>query len=269
MLPPPPTTAQRHRGWEMGAGSPAFDPRDSGKVSAWLRLANATVTGSGYSSVPDALGGAAAVQATDGRRPVNGTSANGLPIATFTDDLLQWPLANTTISTSPKAGLAFWIKCTPDGTVRRIVSVRVPGAGGGASANRLELCSDTNGTRGLFIDIYIGATDVRRAATAAALTAATWLFVSWEFDGSQSTDATKCLLTIGGTAQTLTFSDASGTPGAMPATLNQPTGDFYFGAQSTVPGLPFVGTIGPNIFALNAQLTSAERTALMNFEAPT
>ena len=247
----------------------AFSPVQLSAVSAWLRLNGATVTGSGYSSVPDVLGGTAAVQTTDARRPVNGTSVNGLPIATFTDDVLQWTLDNARNNTSPAAGLAFWIKCTPDVTVRRLASVRLPGASGGGSDNRVELCSDSNGARGFFVDVYNSTVTARRGATAAALTAATWLFVTWEYDGSKATDALKCLLTINNVVQTLSFSDAAGAPGAMPATLIQPTGELYFGAQTLVPANPFVGSIGPNIFALNRQLSSSERAQLMNFEAPT
>ena len=142
-------------------------------------------------------------------------------------------------------------------------------AGGGASAHRIELNQDTNAARGLHTDVYINNTTARRGATQTATTAATWTFVTLEYDGSKATDALKCIITIGGTAQTLTFSDSAGAPGAMPATLVQPTGSIFIGSRDSVPNQPFVGSIGPNIYILNRQLTASERSQLMNFEEPT
>jgi len=55
----------------------------------------------------------------------------------------------------------------------------------------------------------------------------------------------------------------------MPATLVTPTGNAFLGAATNIPGNPFVGDMGPNIYFLNRQLTSGERLDLMNFEAPT
>jgi hypothetical protein len=251
--------------WELAAGAGAFLPSSISGVAAWLRLQNATVTGSGYSSVPDVLSSNPAVQGTDARRPVNATAANGLPIATFTDDFLDWPLVNGSNNQSPAWGLALWVKCTADGTPRRIWSAMTAQA----SANRAELNQDTNGARGLHCDIYINNTSTRRGATQTTTTAGGWSFVTVEYDGAQATEAARCIVTIDGSVKTLTFSDANGTPGAMPATLVQPTGSVYIGARDTVPNQPFVGSIGPNIYVLNRQLTAAERTALMGFEQPT
>jgi hypothetical protein len=256
--------------WEMAAAAGSgFDPRESGAVSAWLRFSQGTVTGAGYSSVPDVLNSNPAVQATDANRPVNGTSANGLPIATFTDDFLAWPLANGSNNQSPAWGIAFWLRCTPDGTVRRIWSIRLPGASGGASDNRIEICSDSNASRGIFADVYNSTVTARRGAVQASFAAATWTFFTLEYDGAQGTEAGKLLITTGGTVRTLSFSDAAGAPGAMPATLIQPTGNAHLGAQTTAGGNPFVGDVGPNVFVLTRQLTAAERAALMGFEVPT
>lgn len=257
---------QPRRGWaSVNEGAPP-DPRDSGKVSAWLRFSQGTVTGAGFSSVPDVLSSNPAVQGTDAQRPVSGTSANGLTIATFSNDLLAWPLVNATNNQSPAWGIAFWVRCTPDGTPRRIWNIM---SSGGASAHRFEINSDTNASRGLHCDVYINNASGRRAATQAALTAATWTFVTVEYDGAQAAESAECIITTNTNVIGLTFSDAAGAPGDMPDTLVQPTGNAFIGAATTVPNFPFIGDIGPNVFILNAQLTAAERTALMNFERPT
>lgn len=255
----------RRKAWELQNGSPAFDPRDSGKVSAWLRFSQATVTGSGYSSVPDVLNSNPAVQGTDGRRPINGTAANGLPVATFSDDLLEWPFANGSNNQTPRWGIAMWVRATSDGTPRRIWCAHT--ANGSASASRIEINHDTNGSRGIHADVYRTNTDGMRAAGITNFTGA-WAFLTVEYDGGQATNATKCLITLGGSALSCTFTTLN-TDVALPAALPQPTGNILIGARTTVPAFQFVGDIGPNIFILNAQLTAAERTALMGFEAPT
>ncbi len=261
--------ADDHLEWDQVAGGAAFDPRDSGKVSAWLRFSQGTVTGSGFSSVPDVLNSNPATQSTDAQRPASGTSGNGLTIATFSNDFLAWPLVNGNNNQSPAWGIALWVRCTPDGTVRRLWSIRLPGALGGASDNRIEICSDNNASRGIFVDIYTSTVTARRGAVQASFAASTWTFLTVEYDGAQSAEADECVITTGGAVRTLAFGDAAGTPGDMPDTLIQPTGNAHLGAQTTAAGNPFVGDIGPNVFILNARLTAAERTALMNFEAPT
>lgn len=258
------------KAWELVAGgAPAFDPRDSGKVSAWLRFSQGTVTGSGFSSVPDVLNNNPAVQGTDSMRPASGTSANGLTIATFTNDFLAWPLVNASNNQSTAWGIAMWVRCTPDGTVRRLWSIRLPGASGGASDNRIEICSDNNASRGIFVDIYPTTVTARRGAVQASFAAATWTFLTVEYDGTQTAEADECVITTGGTVRTLAFSDAAGAPGDMPDALIQPTGNAHLGAQTTAGANPFVGDIGPNVFILNARLTAAELAALAAFEAPT
>lgn len=253
------------RAWEMVAGGSAFLPTDLGKVSAWLRLAQATVTGSGYSSVPDVLTTNPAVQSTDARRPVNGTSANGLPIATLTDDFLSWPLAAGN-NGATKWGCAFWMNSTADGSVRRIVCIRNSGGAGNASADKLEVAYQTG--RGILFDAYVSNGNAWRARSNQVATGLHFWTV--EYDGTQSGDANRAIITmdaavIGGT----TFELAAGVATEIPATLTTPTGNIFLGASTTVPGNPFTGIIGPNFWILNAQLSAAERAALMNFESPT
>jgi hypothetical protein len=217
----------------------------NGKVSAWLSFPHATVTGSGYSSVPDLLGGSPAVQATDARRPVNATSANGLAIATFTDDVLAWPLSAVN-NNATRMGFAFWLTL-----------FAVNNAGGGASANKFNYLVSGSATR---IDEAV----VDRHAQSGVLDT-NWHFITLEIDCSQASEALDVLQTIDTVAQTVSFS--SGTP--WPASMATPTGNMWVGGGSSVAISPLVGSIGPNIWTLNAQLTLAERTALSRIQAPT
>lgn len=250
--------------WEAAAGQQSSLPSDVSAVSAWLRLALGTVTGSGYASVPDVLASNPATQGTDAQRPVNTTAGNGLPTATFTDDYLDWPLA-TGNNGATKWGVAFWMNSTADGTVRRIISVRRTGASGGASVDKLEVCYQTG--RGLMFDCYASDGQAYRCRSD---TVATGLhFWTVEGDFTLATDALKTVITLDGTPLTCSFETAAGVQAAMPSSLPQPTGSIYIGALTTVPAFPFTGILGPNLYILNRQLTAGERTALRTFEAPT
>lgn len=226
----------------------------TGKVGAWLRLANGTVAGTGYSSVPDVLGGSPAVQATDAVRPNNGASANGLPIATFVADLWTFPLS-TGNNGAIKWGLATWIKLANTTGSKQLATIT--STAGGASANKINPLVTGSAMR---VDDQV--TD--RHAQGGTLDTA-WRFVTYEVDCSQATEATQVLLSIDAALQSVSFSSDT----AWGAALSAPTGNMLIGAGSTAAGSPFVGSMGPNIFFLTGQLTPAERLLLMNFEAPT
>lgn len=231
---------------------PGTSPLQSGKVSAWLRLGSGTITGLGYSSVPDVLGATSpAVQATDARRPPNGTSANGLPIANVTNSQLAWPLSAAN-NQATQNGFACWCKSNLTGNQNLFA---IYNSGAGASAAKLDyfLQGSTN------LQYFCESGGL--ATKAAFMTANVWHFVTVEYDGTQATDQLRCLVTVDGVVLATTNT-------AIPTSQPTPTGNaslLAFGAGVQ----PLVGSLGPNFFALNGQLTAAERTALMNFEAPT
>jgi hypothetical protein len=256
---------------KMARRGGGFSPLDSGIVSAWLRLQQGTIAGTGYSSIPDVLANNPAVQATDADRPNNTTSANGLPIMDLdgSTDFLSVPLLSSSNNQSVTAGFAAWIK--PDGVSGTLgLWVSIPGA-----ANRIELLQ-LSAT--LSVDIYISQFSSRRGAVASALTANVWQFITWEYDGGGANDAARCTLTVNGVVQTLTFSDSSGTPGAMPATLvtGGTTGLIGMRVAASHTG-GFDGKIGPNIYWLGSKMsgatqglfTTAARNSIMSFEQPT
>jgi len=226
-------------------------PTQVSAVSAWLRLAHGTIAGSGYSSIPDMLNVNPAIQTTDARRPVNQFSNNGLPIATFTDDFLSWPLTSANNGTV-RLGFATWIRPTNTGEILCILS-----GAGMASSNKFRAISTTT----LRCDAY----PEDRHAESTALTSSAWQFVTIEIDCSKGTEATQVIHTVNTVVQSVSFS--SGTP--WPSSLPDVTGNMLIGAVTASAAGPFRGSFGPNFFWLSRQLTAPERTILMNFEQPT
>lgn len=226
-----------------------------GKVTALLSFGGGTITGSGYSSVPDLLGGSPAVQATDARRPAAATAANGLPIATFTDDFLSWPLSAANNSAT-LWGWAAWVKLA--NTTGNKFLFSIINTSGGANANKLTGLANGNQLR-------IDASSVDRHASVGTLDT-NWRFVYMGVDCAQATEATQVLMAIdAGAFDTVSFT--AGTP--WPATLPQPTGNMLIGAQTTVPANPLVGSIGPLIWQFGAQLTLPELLAISQVAVPT
>lgn len=263
------TTTERNN--LMAFEAPVFLPSEVSAVAGWLRLAQGTVTGSGYSNVPDFLnGGNPATQSVDADRPPSALSANSLPIMDLdgSTDFLSWPAAannNQTVT----AGFGFWFK--PDvvtGTRGLITSI--PGA-----TNRVELLQ-LNGD--LVVDVYISQFVSRRGTKAGVFSAGTWYFITWEYNGGGATDADKCTLTINSVVQTLTFSDSSGTPGAMPATLVSTAGPHLIGCRIAASHTGcFDGKFGPHIYSFGSAmigvtqglLVPAARGSLMAYDQPT
>jgi len=248
-----------------------------GAVSAWLRVARGTITGSGYSSIPDMLDGAnPAVQATDARRPTAATSANGLPILACAAQLLALPITAARNGTT-QIGFGAWVKQT-GGTFPVLWTMDSAGSAG-ASARKI-LTQDGSSPSNLAIVVFNAASTASRSGTInGVLTSNTWKFVTFELNlGTGGAEATRAVITVNTAVQALTFADSTGTPGSMPTSMPAPTGNIGLFAQSfTTGGNGFTGNIGPNIYmfgsampgATEGLLTPAARTALMNFEAPT
>lgn len=248
----------------------SFNPANVSAVSAWLRFGQGTVTGSGYSSVPDVLASNPATQSTDALRPPLNNTANGLQRGDFAaSDFLSWPAASNNNQTAA-SGFAAWVEF--DGLPSSVQCVY--GSLNGAS-NRVELCSFNND---LFVNVFFSQFVARRGTATAALTAGTKAFVTWEFLGAGANEAARCVITLNATPLVLVFNDDGGAPGAMPTALVTTVGSHAIGARRVSDGLnPMDGKIGPNIFILGSKmdgattglLTTEARTNLMNFEAPT
>lgn len=247
-----------------------------GALSAWLRFALGTTDVNGFSSVPDMLNTNPAVQATDGRKPDRVLAANGLPLADFVLDNLSWPLAASNNATTRYGVFFHMIPDTVSGD--EYIFTAWTGNTGGGNAARLILARS-----GTSLQAYVShasdGSSVRLAQLANVFAAATPVCVGFEFNPAGANEAAQCVLSKDGVAGSASFSDSGGTPGGMPAALQNPTGNLIIGAfeNADVPLLPVDAKIGPNLFVLNAAmagvasglLTPAARLALSNFERPT
>lgn len=252
----------------MQSGS--FSPADISAVSAWLRLQQGTITGSGYSSVPDVLASNPATQGTDASRPPNNNSANSLPIADFdgSNDFLSWPAASNNNGTT-YFGFATWFEPDSIADGQKGIICALTGA-----TSKLEL---TKNNADLLVDVNHSQFVVRRGSFSNAFGLSTKTFITFEFDGTGANDAAKCTLSLDANPVTVSFSDSSGTPGTMPSAMVSTAGPYTIGARNTTPVGPFNGKMGPNFYVFGSKMDGATqglltvdaRIALMNFEAPT
>jgi hypothetical protein len=248
-------------------GGVVFDPLQLSAVTAWLRLAAGTITGSGYSSVPDVLASNPATQGTDASRPPNVNTTGGFPQADFTNGpFLSWPTASNNNQTSAW-GVALWL--SPDIVTgsHGIICSRV-----GSATDRIEIMQSS---ADFFVDIYISQFSSRRATITSFFSAGTRFFFTLEYNGAGADDSAKCTITKNAVVQSPTFSDSAGAPGAMPASLVSAGNPYIIGARTTAPLQPFDGKMGPNIWTLGSVMTGATqgllttgaRSNLMNFES--
>lgn len=248
-----------------------FSPAQLSAVSGWLRLASGTITGQGYSSVPDLLASNPAVQSVDADRPPAATSANGLPIMDLdgASDFLSLPAATNNNQTAA-AGLVLWVKPDTVGAGTSSIVSTIPGA-----TNRFELMRDTTD---LLIDVFFSQFVSRRGTVPGVFSAGVWVGLTWEQFCAGATDPDKCTLTVNGVVRTVNFTDSSGAPGAMPGSLVSTAGPHLIGCRISASHTGcFDGKIGPNIFLLGSRmtgatqglLTTAARANILGFEVPT
>lgn len=231
-------------------------------ATAWLRFGDpaSVVTGLGFSSVKDVLGGSAATQAADAQRPPSGTNG-GRTIAQCTNDVLVWPLQNTRNNQADKWWLSIWLRPT-NVTGTKAICVTNTNAGG-ASAARLN-CSMSGSS--LFMNVQENATDARRGITASSVMASgVAAHIFFQFNGAGVTEADRTKIFINASQQALTFA-ANPTSATTPATLIQPTGNAWLFGVNAAAGSPWVGDVGSSIICGTGLPTLANITSLMNFE---
>jgi hypothetical protein len=243
-----------------------FTPSSLSAVSAWLRVAQATSGVNGVSSLPDLLNSNPAVQSVDARKPVMENSANGLPCLRFaTNDVLVWPITAQS-SASSRAGWGLWAKLDAASATQRLV----------------RISTGTNGANGLKLNLSSGASIASSASAdggtfknnnPAVAQNTSWHFLTIEYDSTGATDDAKWCFSFDAAVIANVIS-GSGVLG----TLFAATGNILIGnGNDGVASSSLNGLIGPNIFAFASKmagattglLTTAARTALMNFEAPT
>jgi hypothetical protein len=241
-------------------------------VSSWLRVANATVTGSGVSSLPDMLNVNPAVQATDVNRPPLGASANGLPIMNFapsTGQHLIWPLTAKNNSTT-YLGFGFWFN-------RSVVSqcnILNALTGVGTSGNAWYLITNGASLRFLFYDPAAPTSARYFDVSGSPLVLNTWQFISLEYNATRAAEADRTSIYVDNVRQTGTFT-SFGTPGTI-TNLVSVTGAMTI-SLNNAPQQIKDASLGPNFYsytyamagATDGLLTAPARAALMSVEAPT
>lgn len=246
-----------------------FSPVSIPAVKGWMRLSKGTIDTGAYSVIPDELNfnpANPATQTDPAKRPTAGTSGNGLPTMSLngTDQWMSADVIQAVNVTSPGAGFGVWVKpATLGGSSENLLAQRVPST----SLQRLSFFKLGDD---LLINIFVDNANTRRG-TAPDILNLGWQFVTFEYGGDIGpTEAEKCLITHDTVVQALNFTDDAGSPGPMPATLVQPTGNFgLFVTVKSSDTQTWNGEIGPNLYFFNRQLTVAERLALFTFQAPT
>lgn len=251
-----------------------FFPTQVSAVSAWLRVAQGTSDVNGYSSIPDVLNSNPATQSVNLRKPAVTTSANGLPLMDFASTDLVWPLVS---SNNQLVTCGIHTHIIPDSVTGQREIVAIWDNTGGANGKKFTF--ETNGATVRVLACLGATTDIRSATTGNVLVIGTPAAVGFEFNGGGALEADKCVITIDGVAQVLTFAQFAGTAAAMPTSLPSRTGNALIGAltDQVGPTVTFDGRIGPNLFAYGSAmagvtsglLTSAARLSLSAFERPT
>lgn len=232
-----------------------FDP--STLVTSWLHWGTSTVTGLGVSSLPDLVGGPAAIQATDLRRPAKTTLANGVVAGTFVDDILLWPVSGAN-NDATKRSFGFWYNPANVIGTKRILSAVAFGSG--ASATSFELRVSGSGFQ---VVVNIDAANTRQAALLTGTIATNVpAFLAWQYDGGQVVEADRCQLSVNAIRSVPVFTNPAGT-GDMPATLVVPTGNLFLGAQNAAGGGPVTGVLG-DIYCWQGIYSQAQLTNLMH-----
>jgi hypothetical protein len=254
----------------MAAGAPQFQPTDTGKVSAWLRLAASQQSGGEWTpSIIDVLNaGSPMVQTDTDRRAAVGTSGNGLPTMVFDGtDIHLWPLSPGHSSTT-KVGLWLWYKPATVSGAQYLY--RAAAGQGGQSFNRIDFYAFGST---LVCEVSVTNTTGRSGATASGtLTAGAWHAIYMQYDSSRGGDANLAVY-VGGVSKSLTFANI-GT-GATLTTLQAATAaaNALIGgatdSDTPVAAIANLGELGPNLLALNDNLSTDEIGRFLTFEAPT
>lgn len=251
---------------------PGFDPRMLGSaLKIWLDVSQSTSDVNGVSSVPDRMGGAAAVQSVNAQKPTLGTTSNGISKLTCTDDVLLLPLSAPLLNDT-NFGIAMWVKPANITTSSDIFGV-VTGTSA-ASLNRINIRQTTDD---LVVFLWATAANIRSGrslAVNALLQPNVWVFMTYEFTGAGADELAKSKFKYNGTPlaerNAMEYADAQnvvGPPG--PSTLiTGMTGNALLFARTNVGGNPFQGD-ATDVFVYDPTLMTADALVqLAQYEVP-
>jgi hypothetical protein len=251
----------------------AADPVLAAALAKCTSILWNTATSGSVASVPDAKNAASPATAAGAAQP---TGAAGGRLSFDGTDFLTVPCTAARTG-SPRWAFAGWFKPNTVTGAHTLLSARTEA---GSSASRMGIYQSATG---LLWDIYASAFSVRRGTFANIFALDTDVFITCEYDGTQTNgdtqtqDNMRATLTKNGVAVTGVFTNDTGTPNAVPTTLVQPTGNFLIGSATTGPASVFSGLAGP-AFLIAQPATSlsgggiwtpAERIAIMRWLRPT
>jgi hypothetical protein len=225
----------------------SFSPSADAGVSAWLRN---TTTGD-IASITDLLNTNPG-SCTAGRQP-NGAADGSM---TFDADAILIPpiAANNGLV---KLGIACWLELDND-TVSHYLLRYGPGTANDSAATDSLVVRITS-AEAVDVRIYNDAlgTSARTTATPGGVITTGPKFITIEIDLAAA-EANKVVVTVDGTSQAMTPSDAVGTPGAFPAAMQGAPSDIIFGnRRSNLSTLPFIGRVGRNLFWTVTKMSGA------------
>lgn len=230
----------------VNGGSGSIVPSN---VTGWLRNLGAAGALASWSNVLSPS--VPAVQTTAGRQPV--TEASG-SVLFDGGDVLSWPLIANMNKATGALGFALWFDPASLATNQSLVIIH--NGTGGASVTTWLMTAQTNNFR---LDVKNNGLLGRRGAAVAVLSAGTPAFITGEFNGAMSTEATRHVVTVNGAVQTLSFSAISG--GTSGTSLNNPTGNALIGgaadADVGVEPIAVGGRLSKNIWSATSAMSAA------------
>jgi hypothetical protein len=173
-----------------------------------------------------------------------------------------------------KLALAFWIELD-DLTVSHYLLRYGPGTANDSAATDSLVVRITS-AEAIDVRIYNDAlgTSARTTTTPVSVLSGSPKFVTIEID-LVADEANKVIVTVDGVSQSMTPSDAAGTPGAFPSAMQGAPGDIIFGnRRSNLSTLPLKARTGRDIWwksgnksatATTGLWSDEDRTNLMNY----
>jgi hypothetical protein len=252
-----------------------FNPQSLGVVGAWFDVAQASNAGAGLAfTLPNLLSSNHAATSTDARKPTLSAASNGVPIMVCATSCLRIPL-HAAINSATQ----WWIS----------MHMRITSAAGNPVPFGIDNLDGEASTRKLFAQRFAGdclnvhdasspTTLARKYGPATLWPLNTWVHCIWELNlATGGAENTRAIVCVDGLPVVPSFTDSVGTPGSIPTSMAQPTGNMLIGAQrhAAAPN-PWVGEIGRHILigssamagATTGCLTPAARLALSNFDRP-
>lgn len=253
-----------------------IDPLSIPEVKVWLRVDQAS--DSGTLTIPDAKGGASAIQATGARKPTLSTTGNGLAkLVNAADRYLQLAIS-TGINNADYFGMGFWCKPTAIGTAGDFFNITRTGAAGLADVDRMSFRKSGTGNNDMTTFIWLPpapSSNTRQAQSSRAVFLAnTWKFIAYEYHGAQATEAARSRFRDMGmplaNPQVTSYSQSAGTATDTPSTLiTATTGSAILFNRTTAAAAGFVGEIGPDVFFYDPRtLTDLQRVQMAQFRVP-